>query len=127
MADSLFDEIMRESAIPALETVFGVAATHVGASGATAVTVMRQTELAAVGEYGERMEERTTLELAKSRGARVGDSFALEGPLIYRATQLLTDDGYLQKFAALAANQLLSDAGAILLWDDGATALLWDR
>jgi len=126
VADSLFDEIMRDAAIPALEAVFGVAATHVGASGETAVTVLRQTDLAAVGEYGERMEERTTLELAKSWGARVGDSFELEGPTIYRAAQLMADDGYLRKFAVLAADQLLSDAGVILLWDDGATALLWD-
>lgn len=112
MPDSLFDSIMTESAIPALETVFGVAALHVNADQDEAeVTVMRQTELAPVGEYGERMEERMTLELAKSYGAQVGDTFAIAvdpdeddpdpDPIVWQATQLLADDGYLQKFAVL--------------------------
>ena len=117
---------MTASAIPALETVFGVAATHVAADGGeAAVTVMPQTELAAVGEYGERMEERMTLELAKSHGAAVGDTFELDGPLVWIATQLLADDGYLRKFAALLAAQLLFDNAAILAWDDDPL-LLWD-
>ena len=92
---------MTASAIPALEPVFGVAATHVAADGGeAAVTVMPQTELAAVGEYGERMEERMTLELAKSHGAAVGDVFTVDGT-DWQTTQLLADDGYLQRFAVL--------------------------
>lgn len=64
------------------------------------ITVMMQTELVAVGEFGERMEERMTLELAKSHGALVGDVFAVDGTN-WQTTQLLTDDGYLQKFAVI--------------------------
>lgn len=112
MPDSLFDAIMTESAIPALEEVFGIAATHTNAEGdESAVTVLRQTELAPVGEFGERMEERTTLELAKRHAAAIGDTFSIENdptdddpdpdPTVWQATQLLADDGYLQKFAVI--------------------------
>jgi hypothetical protein len=112
MPDSLFDEIMRDSAIPALEAVSGIAAIRIDADAEeTALIVMPQTELAPVGEYGERMESRMTLELAKSHGARVGDGFAIAvdpseddpdpDPILWRAVQLLADDGYLQKFAVL--------------------------
>jgi hypothetical protein len=112
MPDSLFDGIMRDAAVPALETVFGIAATRIDADDEeTALTVMLQTELAPVGEYGERMESRMTLELAKIHGAAVGDKFAVAvdpseddpdpDPTLWRAVQLLADDGYLQKFAVL--------------------------
>jgi hypothetical protein len=112
MPDSLFDAIMRDSAIPALETVFGIAATQTNAEAdEVAVTVMLGEELAPVGEYGERMELRETLEIAASSGALVGQTFAVAGtpteddPLpddtVYTATQLLADDGYLRKFAVL--------------------------
>ena len=73
---------------------------------------MLQTELAPVGEYGERMEQRMTLELAKSHVAAIGDTFSVENdpteddpapdPTVWQATQLLADDGYLQRFAVLA-------------------------
>lgn len=112
MPASLFDEIMTASAIPALETVFGVAALHTNADQDEAeVTVMLQPELVAVGEYGERMESRMTLEIAKSRRAAIGDTFAVANdptaddpnpdPTVWRAVQILADDGYLQRFAVL--------------------------
>ena len=112
MPDSLFDGIMAESLIPALETVFGIPATFFSADDdEVPVTVMLGEELAPVGDYGERMELRMTLELAKSHGARVGDGFAIAvdpieddpdpDPILWRAVQILTDDGYLQKFAVL--------------------------
>ena len=114
MAESLFDSIMTESAIPAIETVFGIAAMHTNSDGdEVAVTVMLQMELAPTGEFGERMEERMTLELAKSHGAAIGNTFSIENdattddpspdPTIWQTTQLLTDDGYLQKFAVIEA------------------------
>jgi hypothetical protein len=92
--------------------VFGIAATHTNSDGdETAVTVMLQMELAPTGEFGERMEERMTLELAKSHGAAIGDTFSIENdattddtspdPTVWQATQLLTDDGYLRKFAVI--------------------------
>lgn len=64
------------------------------------ITVMMQMGLVAVGEFGERMEEQMMLELAKSHGAAVGDIFAVDGTN-WQTTQLLTDDGYLQKFAVI--------------------------
>lgn len=64
------------------------------------ITVMMQMELIATGEFGERMEERQTLELAKSHGAHVGDTFVIDTKT-YEAAQLLTDDDYLQKFAVV--------------------------
>lgn len=114
MPASLFDDIMTESAIPAIEEVFGIAATHTNAdSDELAVTVMLQRELLPTGEFGERMEERMTLELAKSHGAAIGDTFAIANDAtdddpdpdqtIWQATQLLTDDGYMQKFAVIEA------------------------
>jgi hypothetical protein len=112
MPDSLFDSIMRDSAIPALEEVFGVAAVHENADGdEVAVTIMLGQELAAVGEFGERMEMRETLEISAESGALVGQTFTVAGDvtaddpvpddIVYTATQLLADDGYFRKFAVL--------------------------
>ena len=114
MAESLFDTIMTESAIPTIEEVFGIAATHTNSDGdETELTVMLQMELAPTGEFGERMEERMTLELAKSHGAAIGDTFSIENdattddpypdPTVWQTTQLLADDNYLQKFAVIEA------------------------
>lgn len=66
----------------------------------TGIIVMMQMELIAIGEFGERMEERQTVELAKSHGANVGDTFIIDEKT-YEATQLLNDDNYLQKFAVI--------------------------
>ena len=112
MPDSLFDGIMADSLIPALETVFGIPATHTNAEDdEVPVTVMLGRELSPVGEYGERMEMRETLEIAASSGAVVGQTFAVavdpteDDPdpddAVYTATQLLADDGYLRRFAVL--------------------------
>lgn len=114
MAESLFDTIMTDSAIPAIETVFGIAATHTNSYGdEIAVTIILQSELAPTGEFGERMEMRYTIELDKALAASIGDTFSVENdptdddanpePSIWKTTQLLTDDGYMQKFAVIAA------------------------
>lgn len=103
MATSTFDDLMTGVAIPALQTVFGIAATHTdGDSTETAVTIMLNTELAPVGEYGERMEARSTIEVPVSYGAVVGDTFTVAGDesdTVWQAVQLLRDDGLLRTFA----------------------------
>jgi hypothetical protein len=110
MPDSLVDRIMRQTAIPALLTQFGIPATHVNRDGdETVVTVILGTELAAVGDYGERMEPRTTLQLPTTSGAQVGDQFHIAGDVtdddpfpddgVWSAVQLIADDGYFRTFA----------------------------
>ena len=112
MAESLFDTIMRETAIPVLEEVFGIAATHTNSEGdEIKVTIILQSELLPTGEFGERMEMRHTLELDKSLAAAIGDTFSIENdpteddpapdPTIWKITQLIADDGYMQKFAVI--------------------------
>lgn len=107
MAESFFDSIMRDTAIPALEAAFGIAATHINSYGdEISVTIILQSELVPTGEFGERMEVRYTIELDKSMAASVGDTFSVENdsipyPTIWKITQLLADDGYLQKFAVI--------------------------
>ena len=82
-------------------TLSGLSLKAISAGAATSgVTVMMQMELMAVGEFGERMEERMTLELAKSRGAAIGDIFTVD-TVNWQTTQLLADDDYLQKFAVI--------------------------
>jgi hypothetical protein len=109
---SAFDGIMGRAMIPALEAVFGIPATHTNADDdEVPVTVMLGRDLMPVGEYGERMEMRETLEIAASSGAWVGQTFAVAvapteddpdpDPVVYTATQLLADDGYLRRFAVL--------------------------
>jgi len=114
MPASFFDTIMRDTAIPALENVFGIAATHTNSYGdEIAVTIILQSELVPTGEFGERMEMRYTIELDKALAASIGDTFSIESdattddpnpdPTIWQTTQLLTDDGYMQKFAVIEA------------------------
>ena len=114
MPESFFDAIMRDTAIPALENVFGIAATHTNSYGdEIAVTIILQSELVPTGEFGERMEMRYTVQLDKALAASIGDTFSVENdptdedtnpdPTLWQATQLLTDDGYLQKFAVIEA------------------------
>ena len=114
MPASFFDTIMRDTAIPALENVFGIAATHTNSYGdEIAVTIILQSELVPTGEFGERMEMRYTVELDKALAASIGVTFSVENdptdedadpdPTIWQITQLLTDDGYMQKFAVIAA------------------------
>ncbi len=113
MAASFFQDLMTDIAIPALQDIFGVAATHTDADGVdTAVVVMLATAVEPVGEFGERMEARTTLEIPAASGAVVGDLFTIAGtatdddpdplPVDWQATQLLADDGLLRKFAVRA-------------------------
>ena len=103
MPTSTFDDLMTDVAIPALQSVFGIAATHTDGNGTeTAVTIMLTTELAPVGEYGERMESRSTLEVPVSYGAVVGDTFTVtdgDTDTVWQAVQLLRDDGLLRTFA----------------------------
>jgi len=112
MALSLFDTIMQLSGIPALEKVFGVPAVHTNDSGdEISITVIKQMELIPVGDFGERMEERTVIELSNSYGAMIGNTFSIESeptiddpfpePKLYKATQVLSNDGYMTKFAVL--------------------------
>jgi hypothetical protein len=107
---SRFADLMNNVGLPALFRVFGDPAVHINADGdENPVTVYLRAELAAVGQYGERMESRMTLGVAKSVGAAVGDVFeaptapteddADPDPTRWRAAQLLADDGYLQTFA----------------------------
>lgn len=110
MPTSAFDTIMTQTGVPALLRVLGVPATHTNSDGDdVAVTVILKTGTVAVGEFGERLEYQTTLQLASSAGARVGDVFTLDGTvttddpypddIVWTAVQLLNDDGYLRTFA----------------------------
>lgn len=112
MPTSAFDTLMANVAIPALEAVFGIAAVHTNSNDDELdLTVMLGNELMAVGEYGECMEFRTVIEVAKSAGIAIGDTLTIENdptdsepdpdPTIWKTTQLMADDGYLQKFAVI--------------------------
>lgn len=108
---SSFDTLMTSIAVPALEAVFGVAAVHTNSDNDEFdVTVMCGNELMSVGDYGECMELRTTIEIAKSAGVEIGDTFTIENnptddinpkPTTFKVTQLIADDGYLQKFTVI--------------------------
>ena len=110
MPASAFDTIMTQTGIPALLRVFGIPATHTNAAqDETAVTIILKTQAVHVGEFGERMEPQTTIQIAASTGAVVGDTFTVDGTVtdddpypddvIWTAVQLLSDDGYLRTFA----------------------------
>ena len=110
MPTSVFDAVMRDVGIPVFEEVFGVPATHTNADGdEVTITAILETELAPVGEYGERMEPRWTAEVAKSAGVQVGDTLAHAGTatdddpypddVVWTTTQVISDDGYTVKFA----------------------------
>lgn len=82
-------------------TLSGLSLKPISAGVSTAgVTVLQGMELLATGELGERMEERRTLELAASHQAAVGDTFVVDCTT-WQATQLVADDGYLQRFAVM--------------------------
>jgi hypothetical protein len=110
MPDSFFDGVMRESVIPALETAFGIPMTHTNAEGdETPLVALLDTAWAPVGEFGERMEARWTVEMAKSAGVQVGDTLSHAGAIteedpdpddvIWMLTQVIRDDGYTVQFA----------------------------
>lgn len=110
MPASLFATIMRESGIPALQAVFGIPVVHMNTvNDEVTITAMMETELAPVGEFGERMEPRWTAEVAKSAGVQVGDTLTVAGTVteddpypddvVWTTTQVISDDGYTVKFA----------------------------
>lgn len=104
MPASAFDGIMTQSGIPALLRILGIPATHTNAAlDESAATIILKTEAVAVGEYGERMEPRTTVQIPSASGAVVGDTFTVAGPTVWTAVQLLSDDGYFRRFAVRSA------------------------
>lgn len=91
-----------------LSEVFGRAAFITPDNGATLipVRVMLETRVAAVGEYGERMESHFTIGLRATDNARVGTRFVVPPANagaadvgMWEATQLLTDDGFWRTFS----------------------------
>lgn len=94
-----------------LMTVWGRTVTHTTTAGdESPVLAVIGEETAAVGDYGERTEQRWTLELASTSGAAVGDTFTEAGTVtsddptpddvVWIAAQLISDDGFTRKFAA---------------------------
>jgi len=104
MATSQFATIMERVGVPALLAQFGVPTIHSNSAGEVNVTAMVDTTLTAVGEFGERMEHRTTITVAKSVNPAVGDTFTYEGTITdedpypddvtWLVVQILSDDGY---------------------------------
>ena len=99
MPASAFDTIMTQTGVPALLRVMGIPATHTNAAlDETAVTIILKTEAVPVGEFGERMEPQTTVQIPAASGAVVGDTFTVDD-VAWTAVQLLSDDGYFRQFA----------------------------
>lgn len=65
--------------------------------GATIQAVIEQSA-EPVGDYGERVESRWTATVAKASGVAVGDTL-IAGSDTWKLTQLIADDGFVQKFA----------------------------
>ena len=114
MPASAFDTIMTQTGVPALLRVMGIPATHTNSEqDEIAVTIILKTQTVAVGEYGERMEPQTTIQIPTASGAAVGNTFTIDGTVteddpdpdevVWTAVQLLSDDGYLRKFAVRSA------------------------
>ena len=93
-----------------LMTEFGREATHTNSDGdEAAVLAVVRSEHAPVGDFGERMEPRTTISVAKSAAVAVGDTLHYAGavtdedPLpddvVWTMAQIIEDDGYLVRFA----------------------------
>ena len=88
---------------------FGRPVTHTNADDDEAViqAVIEQ-ETAPVGDYGERMESRMTATINKISGATVGDTLtvpadlAADDPVIWKLSQLIDDDGFVQRYALRA-------------------------
>jgi hypothetical protein len=112
MPTSTFDTLMSTVAIPAIMGVFAVDVTHTNSDTDEAtVQAIFETAYAPVGisDYGERMEQRTTVTLAKSTGAVVTDTLTYAGTVtdddpypddvVWSLAQLISDDGYLMQFA----------------------------
>lgn len=93
-----------------MQAVFGIPVVHMNTvNDEVTITAMMETELAPVGEFGERMEPRWTAEVAKSAGVQVGDTLTVAGTVteddpypddvVWTTTQVISDDGYTVKFA----------------------------
>jgi hypothetical protein len=106
---SLFEDAFK-AALPAFFAQFGTAATHTnGESDEIEVTVILTRETDPLGDYGERAELRTLLDCAVTDGASVGDTWSIANaatdddpdpdPTLWRADQLISDDGILQRYA----------------------------
>ncbi|MCK7461123.1 MAG: hypothetical protein MZU84_03200 [Sphingobacterium sp.] len=96
-------------ALPSLFDAMGVDAKLTRADGEEIATrVIVATGVDPIGEYGERMATRHTLECPASDGAAIGDTWELAGrptpddprpdPVVWRATALLAEDGLTQSF-----------------------------
>lgn len=110
MSSEIEDAI--RSAIPSLFRVFGErqATVHTNSDADDVeTTVILEAGLIPAGEYGERMEHRTTIETNSLDGAQVGDTWSIAqlptaddpdpDPAIWRAEQILADDGMTRKFS----------------------------
>lgn len=59
-----------------------------------------QTAVAAVGDYGERMEQRWTLTVAASADVRIGDTVTRADPAgVFTLVQLDSNNGYIAVYA----------------------------
>jgi len=107
---STFADLMTGVAVPALEDVFGDPMTHTNDEGdEVTVTGILETSYAPVGDFGERLEPRTTISVAKSAAVVVGDTLSYAGTVtdddpypddvVWTMAQIIEDDGYLVRFA----------------------------
>ncbi len=78
--------------------IFGAPATLTHAGTTTSVRTVLESAVVPVGEFGERMEPQTTVDILTASGAVVGDTITVGGTP-WTAAQLLSDDGYVRKFA----------------------------
>lgn len=129
MALSQFDVIMQDTVVPALMTVFGVAATYYSEDAlegpGTEVTVALETMEVGVGIYGEITEFRTVAMFDRQevsepvRGDRlvVDDrTYVVDGIIFPRS------DAYT---ITVALRDGIPDPDE-LLWDNNSTVLTWD-
>ncbi|HOX59648.1 MAG TPA: hypothetical protein PLC99_22430 [Verrucomicrobiota bacterium] len=106
---SRLDAIMTQQGVPALLRVVGDAAVHTHAGDDFAVQIIFRKETDLMGEFGGYAESLTTVQIPSQSGAVVGDTFTVPGvvteddpypdDVIWTAVQLLSDNGYLRKFA----------------------------
>lgn len=103
---SLLDTLMQTAALPAFRRVMGDDAVYTPAytppaePAPVATWAMLNRGLAAVGDYGERMERRLTVQLPKAdvSDPQPGDTLTI-GATTYRLDQVVADDGFLIEVA----------------------------
>ncbi|MFZ4792292.1 MAG: hypothetical protein ACOYMW_15620 [Candidatus Competibacteraceae bacterium] len=81
-----------------LLSTFGAPALRTHALVSTPVQAVLDSAVAPVGDYGERMESRSTIMVLRASGAALGDTVTLNGT-VWHLAQLLDDDGFILKFA----------------------------